>query len=115
MCFISIADLINTVDRSIVRCSGTEQILVIFLQPRPNDFSRAGLIFLWLLSLHQGKESDKQANTQYVFISTTHQTRAGYVKMKQVPSETQTEPAKVHRNFQVNLIALTANRELRTC
>jgi hypothetical protein len=33
------------------------------VQPRLNDFSRAGLIFLWLLSLHQGKESNKQAFT----------------------------------------------------
>src|SRR4051812_7332380 len=92
MHFISIADLIDTVDRSIVRCSGTEQILAIFLQPRPNDFSRARLIFLWLLSLHQGKESDKKANTQYDFISTTHKTRACYSKMKETCSESQTQP-----------------------
>jgi hypothetical protein len=32
----------TTVDRSIVRCSVTQQILAIFLQPRLNDFSRAG-------------------------------------------------------------------------
>jgi hypothetical protein len=32
-----------------VRCSVTEQILAIFL---------TALIFLWLLSLHQGKESN---------------------------------------------------------
>src|SRR3954464_14072842 len=83
MHFISIADLINTVDRSIVRCSGTQQILANFLQPRPNDFSRAGLIFLWLLSLHQGKESDKQANPEYDFISSTDKCRACYSKMKQ--------------------------------
>jgi hypothetical protein len=43
----------NTVDKGqaldFVRCSVTEQILAIFL---------TALIFLWLLSLHQGKESD---------------------------------------------------------
>src|SRR4051812_22821594 len=106
MCFISIADLINTVDRSIVRCSGTQQILAIFLQPRPNDFSRAGLIFLWLLSLHQGKESDKQANTQHDFISSTRKSRACYSKMKLTSSETWTYPAS-HGNFQINCTALT--------
>ena len=36
-------------DRSIIRCSGTRKILAHF---------SAALIFLWLLSLHQGKESD---------------------------------------------------------
>jgi len=41
----------TTVDRSIVRCSVTQQILAIFLQP---------LTFLWLLSLRQGKESNNQ-------------------------------------------------------
>jgi hypothetical protein len=38
-------------DRSIVRCSVTQQILAIFRQPS---------LFFGLLSLRQGKESNKQ-------------------------------------------------------
>ena len=41
----TIAQICSTVHRSIVRCSGTQQILAIFT-------------FLWLLTLRQGKESD---------------------------------------------------------
>jgi len=45
MYFISFADPGDEADRSIVRCSGTKQILAIFRQPRPNDVQSGGLDF----------------------------------------------------------------------
>src|SRR5688500_18035255 len=56
------ADYSTNVDRSIVRCSVTQQILAIFRQPRLNDFSRAGLIFLLVTFLCiKAKKSNNQA------------------------------------------------------
>ena len=43
------ADKDSAADRSIIRCSGTQKILAHF---------SAALIFLWLLSLYQNKESE---------------------------------------------------------
>ena len=50
------AHIITHVDRSIVRCSVTKANFSYF---------STALTFLWLLSLRQGKESNKQAITQY--------------------------------------------------
>jgi len=59
MTIFAMAHITTPVNRSIVRCSGTKANF--------SHFSTA-LTFLWLLSLRQGKESNKQASTHYDFI-----------------------------------------------
>ena len=49
MYFISFADAVDAVDRSIVRCSGTQQILAIFRQP----WFLFTVIFVFFIDVHE--------------------------------------------------------------